>query len=505
MDNELSELIDWYNHNKYNSYIKDCEEYKKICSLTSFLDNHYEKIPLSQRIWHIKNNYYELKKCKYCGKVVTFYRKYEICCSKKCSNLLGENMLAYKKTCLKRYGVENTFQLEKTKINRKLTKTDKESAIKNYKKTCLERYGVDNYAKTKKSIEYSILVFNNKFKEIFERDGYVKDGYEYVKRLGKRLHLIKCPKCGKEFEMHVTKLYGNRKFKYEICTNCNPLQKHYSSSEKEISDYVKSIYSREIIENSRKIIYPYELDIYLPELNLAIEYNGLYWHSSDQKDKNYHKMKSDLCKEKGIHLIHIFEDDWVYKQEICKSVLSNFINPSNNQKIYARKCSIKEVSFKDVNLFLTNNHLLGSVSAFSKCYGLYYNDELVSLMTFKLISRKTNQYELQRYAIKKYTTIIGGAERLLKQFIKNVDYSSIITYNDNSVFKGDIYPKLGFRYIRTNSPNYMFIDNSKKIIKRFSKQSIRKLKVGYSIETEKELGLLRVYNAGNDVYVYDSF
>ena len=396
-----------------------------------------------------------------------------------------------KKTCLEKYGVEYISQVPE------IRKKQEESN----KKTCLEKYGTKYYSQ---SFNYIDNVVEKHFRDILKRDGYEQQGYKYIGYKQDSIHEIYCPKCKKNFLINSGNSYFfRRKNNQEICTNCNPLEKFWSNDEKELLDYIKSIYSGEIIENNRKIIYPYELDIYLPELNLAIEYNGLFWHSSEKVNKNYHKMKSNLCKEKGIHLIHIFEDDWRYKQEICKSILSNFINPSNNQKIYARKCIIKEISFNETNDFLIKNHLLGSISSFSRCHGLYFNDELVSLMSFRLISKETNQYELNRYAIKKYTTIIGGAERLFKQFISNNQFSSIITYNDNSIFKGNIYPKLGFKYIRTNSPNYMFVINSGNSKMRINKQSIRKLKIGYSIEKEKELGLIRIYNAGNDVYIHD--
>ena len=418
-----------------------------------------------------------------------------------------------KLTFLRNFGVDNYAKSNDFRKNIP-------NMVEKQSQTCLEKYGVPFYAmtedwkeKSRKSYEkrynnqfYSgsdqhLIDQQNKWKQTLLNDGF--ENISYIRSLRNEQHIMHCNDCGKDFEILSTTYNIRKKLHQIICTNCNPTVKNYSYSEKELLSYIQSIYKKDIEFNTKKIIKDYELDIYLPELKLAVEYNGLYWHSSGQKDKNYHKRKSDLCKEKGIHLIHIFEDDWFHKKDIIKSVLSNFINPSNNQKIYARKCTIKEVSFKDTNEFLEENHLLGKSMSFSKCYGLYYNDELVSLMTFKLISKETNQYELQRYAIKKYTTIIGGAERLFKQFINNVDYSSIITYNDNSIFRGNIYPKLGFKYVRTNNPNYMFID-SKHCVERISKQSIRKLKVGYSIEKEKELGLLRVYNAGNDVYILES-
>ena len=339
------------------------------------------------------------------------------------------------------------------------------------------------------------------FKQKLIDDGYDKIGYKFVQYFGNHNYELYCPHCNSNFLIDVKSQYYNRNASgQEICTNCNPIQKNYSIAEKELLDYVSSIYSGTIIENDRSVIAPYELDIYLPELHLAIEYNGLYWHSDEMRPNNYHRMKSDLCKKAGVHLIYVFEDDWVNKQSIIKSVISNFINNTVNRRIYARKCEVRAISDKTlINNFLVSNHLLGRTTFISYCAGLYYNDELVSLITMHLLKKAERKWELNRYAIKNGVTIIGGAERLLKHIIQVIDYSSIITYNDNSIFRGLVYKRLGFQYVRTNAPNYMFIQGD--CLERFPKQTIRKWNVGYSREMEQQLGLHRVYNAGNDVYI----
>lgn len=87
---------------------------------------------------------------------------------------------------------------------------------------------------------------------------------------------------------------------YKIEEYYNSVKSSYvSKGEKEIVNYIKSIYNGIVLENDKKIIHPYELDIYLPEINIAIEFNGTYWHSSKcGKDKNYHLKKSKLCEKK---------------------------------------------------------------------------------------------------------------------------------------------------------------------------------------------------------------
>lgn len=411
-----------------------------------------------------------------------------------------------RQTCFEKYGVEHYAQTEEWKQKTKNTLNKKygvdnvgqlEKFKEKSRQTCIERYGVDSFSK---SSEFNKRIEDN-FIKILKRDGYIDKGYKYIKYISKTNHLLECPYCGQQFVSSTDSSYNNRRrLGQEICTNCNPIQKGYSIAEKELLDYVSSIYSGTIIENDRSVIIPYELDIYLPELHLAIEFNGLYWHNEEHVSSNYHRMKSDMCKELGVHLIHVFEDDWVNKQSIIKSVISNFVNNTVNRRIYARKCEIKAISDKTlINNFLVSNHLLGRTTFISYCAGLYYNDELVSLITMHLLKKAERKWELNRYAIKNGVTIIGGAERLLKHIIQTIDYSSIITYNDNSIFRGLVYKRLGFQYVRTNAPNYMFIQGD--CLERFPKQTIRKWNVGYSREMEQQLGLHRVYNAGNDVYI----
>lgn len=102
----------------------------------------------------------------------------------------------------------------------------------------------------------------------------------------------------------------------ELCIHCNPVGKWFSFSEKELCKYIKSIYDNVIIENSRNIISPLELDIFLPDIKLAIEFNGMYWHSL--RPDGYHDKKIELCNKKGIKLIYVWEDEWKSKNDEVK-------------------------------------------------------------------------------------------------------------------------------------------------------------------------------------------
>ena len=165
------------------------------------------------------------------------------------------------------------------------------------------------------------------------------------------------------------------------CPKCGLI---YNKMEEEVKDFIKSL-NINIIENSKEIIAPLELDVFIPLHNLAIELNGLYWHSEVYKDNNYHLNKTKLCQGKNIKLIHIFEDEWVFKKEIVKSRLKNILGLTPN-KIYARKCVIKEVTSKECKTFLDDNHIQSNVNSKVKL-GLYYNNELISIMTLSNIRK----------------------------------------------------------------------------------------------------------------------
>lgn len=204
-----------------------------------------------------------------------------------------------------------------------------------------------------------------------------------------------------------------------------------SNFEFEIYEYIKSIYSGKIIRNARSILKDgntfYELDIFIPELNIAIEANGIFWHSSFNIDKNYHVNKTNIANKLGIRLIHIFEDLWYSKTDICKSIIRSSLG-LNKTIIYARKCIIKNVPKDDEKLFLNINHIQGYIPS-SKCIGLYYNDNLVQLISFRKSRFKINELELARQCTLLNTTVVGGFSKLMK----NSNVYECISYIDRSL------------------------------------------------------------------------
>ena len=321
--------------------------------------------------------------------------------------------------------------------------------------------------------------------------------------------MIECP-LGHIFEINRINLYERNLRKTEICTICNPISDGTSGMEKQLLNLIKSNYNGEILENSRSIISPYELDIYLPEKKLAIEFNGLFWHSSSNRSSDYHLKKYKMCESLGINLLVIWEDDWVLNREICESFVLNKLGKS--KKIYARKCEIKEISSEDSKLFLNENHFQGNYNS-SIRIGLFYENKLVSLMTFSklrisLNSRGgDNDYELNRFCNLKGNLVVGGASKILKYFINNYNPEKIETYSDNLISNGDLYQKLGFDYKHTSRPGYWYLISGKKE-HRYNWRKSKLVEMGADPnKTEEEImmewGYYRIYNAGNKKWVLE--
>ncbi len=272
------------------------------------------------------------------------------------------------------------------------------------------------------------------------------------------------------------------------------------------------MYDGKIISNDKKILSPYELDMYMPELKLAIEYNGIYWHNEVNKDDDYHLNKTELCEQQGIQLIHIYEDDWSYKQDIVKSMILNKLNKTPN-KIFARKTIVKEIfDNKLVREFLDKNHIQGFVGSKIKL-GLYLDNELVSLMTFgnrrvAMGKKSTNEdeYELLRFCNKLNTNVVGGASKLFKYFIDHYKPNEITTYADRSFSQGKLYEALGFKSQGKTQPNYYYIiDGIRKHRFNFRKDVL--VKQGYDInKTEHQImierKIFRIYDSGNFKFIY---
>ena len=289
------------------------------------------------------------------------------------------------------------------------------------------------------------------------------------------------------------------------CHTCGLLKaRHFlgtSKLEEYFVNFIKSFYSGEVITSVRDKIPPMELDIFLPEFNLGIEINGSYWHSERFKDKNYHIRKYNLCKEKGIRLISIWEWEILKDKDKIENFIKNLI--SKKVKLQARKLSIKEVDIKTQREFLESNHLQGYVPC-THALGLYTGDELIQIMTLRVKNKKDKIWEIGRLATKIGFTVVGGTKRLFKHLLSLVDYETIISYNNMDKFTGDTYESLGMNFESVSIP-YGWIRNTE-YLPRYATQKSKLVKQGFDKNlSESEImrseGFEKIYFTGVSKFV----
>lgn len=384
--------------------------------------------------------------------------------------LLAEN------TNLKKYGAKNVLSkdssvrssIEQTNIKKFGSKCPLKSPeiLAKSKATLKEHYGVDNAWKKFDDNGNVSEIYSNmhskrlkkSYKALFKLQE-VEPTFSLEEWTGHhptKDYKWKCKTCGKEFDWSI-----NGASCLPRCLNCHPYC--ISTGQQELLDYIKSLYNGEIITNDRKILDGKEIDILIPELNLGFEYNGDYWHS--KREKHYHLNKTKLSESNNIHLIHIFEHEWIHKQSIIKNRIRNLLG--QEEKVFARKCEIRKIEKETKKSFLDVYHLQGDCVS-SVNLGLYHENELIAVMTFgKPRFNKKYEWELLRYAASK--NIIGGANKLLTYFERNWNPKSLMSYADRkwSSSLSNVYQRLGFSFVGETDPSYFYSSKNGKILSRF--------------------------------------
>lgn len=406
----------------------------------------------------------------------------------------------------KKYGMNVSPNTLQSTINRV---SQKEIGFESIKfKKYLDNCGVKNASqlsevKSKKR-EYKIKqvveeIFrgnrlNGMVKPVFSESDYT--GSEYNK-----LYKFICCECGNEFEDN---LYSGN---IPRCLKCYPHNRFNSKIETEINEFIKSLTIHTECHN-RSILNGDEIDIFLPELKIGIECNGIIWHSElfGKKEKFYHLNKTTQSLEKNIKLIHITDWEWINKKELIKSIIMSSVGKTN--KIYARQCCIKQLNDKDKIDFLHKNHIQGNDKS-SVRIGLYYFDELVSVMTFcKSRFDKKYQYEMSRFCCKLNFSVIGGASKMFSYFIKTYSPKSIVSYCDRRFFGGKVYEKCGMNKVGETPPNYYYFHKNNCVpINRihFQKHKLSSILKSYdpNISEWKNMqlnGYDRIWDCGNYKY-----
>lgn len=497
----------------YNKWLID-NNYKKELILIYSLTKFAEEVNLITRCKYILNNNVAKYVCCVCSKEIDGYNN-EKYCSVECRQKTFKEKVFCKICGKETYGPRHEYcsrvclnlDLEVVKIrsensykgilanNNGIHTSTTEKTKNKIKETNILKYGVKHYSELI-GIHSKIKKFQQ-YKPTFNLDNIPT----------KENRLWECLKCGKM-------VYENQKSHHNSlirCFNCYP--KFETKAEIELADYINS-FNFEVVRNDRKLISPLELDIYVPEKKLAIEYNGIYWHSAScksEEDKQYHLNKTKLCKEQNIDLLHIWDVEWnnPIKQKIWKSIIKTKLGFNN--KIYARKTEVSVIN--DISLvrkFLNENHLQGFVGSEIKI-GLYYENELVSLATFKKPSyNKSYDYEISRYANKIGISVIGGFSKIIKFFERNFKWDKLITYADKRYSEGNVYKQYGFNELADTQVNYFYFKPSEnKLYPRikFQKHKLKDLLETFDSDLSESNnmynnGYHRIWDCGNKSLVY---
>jgi len=435
------------------------------------------------------------------------------------------------KTSLSNWGVENPSQASDIKEKKRITSLinlgveypmQSEGVREKVKKTLLLNWGVDHNTKSplilekiRKSnqenwgVDWTLqsseikekskitnlqnwgTEYINQSEEFRKKNFTLSQDPNYLKYLGDLTSLFKCEK-DHEFEITSDNYFSRKRSYLPLCTICHPIGDSRSIKENEVYHYLQSIYEGKIIQSYRDEL---EIDIYLPELKLGFEFNGLYWHSEEYKGKYYHQKKQKHFEERGIRVIHLWEDDWDSNSLIIRSQIRNWLGQSN--KIFARKCQVIEL--KSATDFLNSNHIQGVDHSIIKL-GLTYEGKLVAVMTFNQLEGRNKmpagEWNLSRFCNEINISIIGGSSKLLKYFIQKYQPTRIISYADRDWSVGDLYHNLGFKKVGESKPDYKYLVENRRVHKSNFRKSKLKLVAGTEGDYMKGRGVYKIWDCG---------
>lgn len=487
-----------------------------------YLNERYPELDWHDKLYIDQHNLDAVPVCPVCGrklKLLSIFQGYSKFCSRECANK-GGRWDVFRATMKERYGDIFALRIPASREKRK--------------KTNLERYGVEEYSSTKEcrnkvnetcrkryGDNYKKLIFSTKAKEarhkhrlencvIPNQIGYTEAG-EWIMKC----HHPECNKCKERtFVIKSGNYFDRTRLHIELCTNLNPIN-HDRMAGTSLEMFVRSIldeYGIKYETNVRNIISPRELDIYIPDKNIAIECNGVYWHST--YDSEHHRDKYGRCEGKGIRLISIWED-WIKgKPEITHSIILSKLG-IYERRIYARQCTVADISSQEAAVFLNENHIQGDVRThIRKC--LLYENRPVAVMCFSRRrgcsgnkTRTPDTWVLDRFCTLRGWQVVGGAGRMLKHFIDEYNPGIITSFSCNDISDGGLYKELGFEMAGTAN-SYWYVDPvGRRRYHRtyFCKNNIIRMgwkdtKGGWTeAEVTKEHGLYRIFDSGTTKWV----
>lgn len=491
----------------------------------------------TERLFWIKNNLINYPICEGCKTSLTtknwkpFLTEnqrsdknktsgYTLYCGRSCSYKFGSKQESYKKTCVEKYGVDHPMKSQKIIEKVRLTNIEKYGMewpnawdSEKFKANLTKKYGVEKvrhipsvHKNTIESIADSTTE-NLPFKIAELEKLFDTKCLTDLSELGKiyRVYDIDFKwqhECGATYLSNISER-GIR-----ACPSC---WSGTSRGEQGIADFIRSL-DIEIVQRTKKIIPPREIDIWLPSKKIAIEYDGTYWHSAKFESEKRCMEKIKLCENMGIQLITIQEHLWVNSPELVKSRLKSILQISSI-KISGRQTKLIEIDHVTSSVFLKENHLQGSARANSH-YALTYNDEIVMVATFaKSRWNKHATWELIRMATKQNITVRGGASKLISAF-KNTHEGKIISYADRCWSTGNVYNKLGFMFSHNSDPSYWWIHHRFGAYSRYQTQKSKLEKLLQNINKSfnpdfsetinmEMAGFIKLYDRGNSVWISD--
>ena len=490
----LKEVIETHwKKNKFISLSLNKDMVKLIKSSTDFLDEIYPKISLRTRAYVIKNDITldTLSKCKCeCGKYVAINVTYpeegfRIYCGSQCSRsdkTIDKNLI----TLLDNYEFLYKEKITKQKSIEQIAKENNVSTIPIVKFLKKHKLYQLNDARRRNNKANSILEDKASLITLYETNTM----QDIAKSLGTTKGTI-----SRWFEIHNIEAKASNSYERKV--------NKVSNEENSLFDYIQSIYDGKLIQSNRSILNGKELDVYIPNKNIAIEYNGLYSHhykpwedkESLKKDINYHLAKTLECEKQGIQLLHFYSDEWKFKQSIVENIIKSKLGLNN--KIYARKCNVVTIDTQYKNHFLNEYHMQGEDKSSVKL-GLEYNGDVMAIMTFaKSRFNKQYKWELTRFCVKGGISVVGGFSRLLKAF-RGAYSGPIVSYADRRYSNGNVYNTNGFKLIGVNKPSYYYVD--KNYLRRYHRMRFQKKYIGAydctEYEKARELGFEKIFDCG---------
>jgi hypothetical protein len=493
------------------------KEFKaRLLSLFSFIEPRKGKSPIGVMINCLLNDIKDKPTCKQCGDLHSKYDNVAFTdyCSKSCAAKSEQAQVAQRskdmasiskkikatnklrseevkvlsnqkrvETTQMRYGVDNPSKVESVKLKKTQTLMQnygvdnpmhcpelKELAMSKARDTLEATYGVANPILTPNAIENRKKTNNARYgadhpsknlmvqQKIYETK--TLNGTLYNRVPSETIAILKDRDT-------VESLYRNYNVSH-ICTKLKISHQHFFrvmrmhgiATNKPISTSLHEAQIREFVEGlvgettkDRTILDGREIDIYIPSLKIGIEVDGVYWHSSAVVDDNFHLEKTKQCEKSGVRLIHIFENEWIYKKEIVKQKLISILSKPTN-RAYARKTEIVQLTNRQVASFYEANHIQGHANAHNGwCYGLVSNNELVAAMSF---TERNGQCELNRYASSIH--VVGGFAKLLTYFfMNNRDVYDVVSFADRRWSVGSLYYNNGFTLDGITKPSYYYV------------------------------------------------